>query len=361
MRDQVFALFGLVAECRDSQLRPLGFYPDYTKSVAETYANFTRAVITSTSSLTVLSAVNTFHNSGDSGNKVEDKPSWTPDYNNHFNLRRSIAYMGINGLKAAGYSRPPNVENPLHSRLLCLYGTLVDKLMISDTQHAFDNPIRVMRCGDSRIRELLVFSATELKYNEDGIVQLWRSMCTKEREKVLVDNNDDLVEAFILTLICSQKDRRQRASARSVSEIPNLLNDFAAYWARFEPDFRSLPERSTLYASRAQLAPLSITGNAAEFGDRILWTCDSHHFMVTQNGHFGLFPKATQYEDQIVVFYGANVPYVVRPVYHTEQCDTTPVLEWELIGECYVHGRMHGSAMEELKQGLLRPEWFQLR
>lgn len=361
LRDQVFALFGLIVECRDDQSRPLGFYPDYTKTIAETYANFTRAVIASTSSLTALSAVNTFHDSENSENHVEDRPSWTPDYNNHFNLRRSIAYMGINGLKAAGYSRPPSVENPRDNRLLCLYGILIDKLVVSEPRHAFENPMRVMRCGDSHVWELLIFSDTESRYNEGGIVQLWRSLCTKEREKLVFDINDDLVEAFILTLICSQKDRRQRASARSVTEIPNLINDFAAYWGIFEPDFLGLPEQSTLYTSRAQLASLSITGNAAEFGDRILWTCDSRHFMVTQNGHVGLFPKTIQSGDQIVVFYGANVPYVVRPVHHTEQHDKTSVSEWELIGECYVHGRMHGSVMEELKQGLLQPEWLQLR
>jgi hypothetical protein len=41
--------------------------------------------------------------------------------------------------------------------------------------------------------------------------------------------------------------------------------------------------------------------------------------------------------DSIVIFRGARVPHVIR-----KRGD-----DWELIGDCYVHGIMHGSFFDE--------------
>ena len=52
----------------------------------------------------------------------------------------------------------------------------------------------------------------------------------------------------------------------------------------------------------------------------------------------GLFPRGTQAGDGICVFFGALVPFVVRP--HKSSGS------YQLIGECYVHGIMDGEILQ---------------
>lgn len=54
----------------------------------------------------------------------------------------------------------------------------------------------------------------------------------------------------------------------------------------------------------------------------------------TKGGYVGLVPEATLATDLICVFQGGRVPFIVRPRGR----------EYTLIGECYMHGLMHGEA-----------------
>ena len=62
-------------------------------------------------------------------------------------------------------------------------------------------------------------------------------------------------------------------------------------------------------------------------------------FFISWNGFMGLAPKGTLPDDEVVLFLGARVPFVIR-----ESEDGG----WKLIGECYVYGIMFGEAMEGL-------------
>ena len=57
---------------------------------------------------------------------------------------------------------------------------------------------------------------------------------------------------------------------------------------------------------------------------------------VAGNGSLGLAPLAATQGDQIWFLAGAKVPYILRP---TDEADT-----FELVGEAYLHGYMHGEA-----------------
>ncbi|KAF2812630.1 HET-domain-containing protein [Mytilinidion resinicola] len=64
----------------------------------------------------------------------------------------------------------------------------------------------------------------------------------------------------------------------------------------------------------------------------------NRRFAVTSGGYFGLVPRGTMVRDKICVFELGHVPFVVRPVEDRE--------DFQLVGECYVHGIMHGEVME---------------
>lgn len=72
----------------------------------------------------------------------------------------------------------------------------------------------------------------------------------------------------------------------------------------------------------------------------------------------GKFPRQAARGDGIAVLFGSKVPWVVRPIeplaaVHMQRC--------RLIGECYIHGRMDGSIIDEVNAGSLSAQLFDLR
>jgi len=63
----------------------------------------------------------------------------------------------------------------------------------------------------------------------------------------------------------------------------------------------------------------------------------ARRFFVTDTGYIGLCPEIAQTGDEVCILQGGRVPYVIRQF---------GVGEWELIGECYVSGTMHGEFVE---------------
>lgn len=62
-------------------------------------------------------------------------------------------------------------------------------------------------------------------------------------------------------------------------------------------------------------------------------------FCVTAEGRIGLVPHNALAGDLVVVLHGAQVPFVIRP------SAATGGRQYELVGECYVHGLMDGEAL----------------
>ncbi|KAF9237218.1 heterokaryon incompatibility protein-domain-containing protein [Melanogaster broomeanus] len=63
-------------------------------------------------------------------------------------------------------------------------------------------------------------------------------------------------------------------------------------------------------------------------------------FAKTEMGYVGLVPRSAQLGDTIGLFKGGKVPLVLRPLKEHDE-------SWRLVGECYVHGIMQGSAFDE--------------
>ena len=65
---------------------------------------------------------------------------------------------------------------------------------------------------------------------------------------------------------------------------------------------------------------------------------------ATHMGYIGMVPKGTKKNDIIVLFYGAEVPFVLRPkLNNTEEGSE---LEYQIVGECYLHGAMDGEGLD---------------
>jgi hypothetical protein len=72
-------------------------------------------------------------------------------------------------------------------------------------------------------------------------------------------------------------------------------------------------------------------------------------FCVTRKGYVGIVPSGAQVGDEVCVFDGGAVPFVLRKNYGREGD-----IIYELVGEGYIHGIMYGEVLgfkhgEELK------------
>lgn len=62
-------------------------------------------------------------------------------------------------------------------------------------------------------------------------------------------------------------------------------------------------------------------------------------FFTTDRGYAGLAPRGVQKGDKVVLFHGGAVPFLIRP-------NESPGGTYKLVGECYVHGIMHGEGLK---------------
>ena len=63
--------------------------------------------------------------------------------------------------------------------------------------------------------------------------------------------------------------------------------------------------------------------------------CKLRSFFKTREGYIGLAPRNAQPEDQVCFLLGCNMPMLLRPTTNSQ---------YQVVGECYVHGLMNGEA-----------------
>ncbi|KAI1123394.1 heterokaryon incompatibility protein-domain-containing protein [Nemania abortiva] len=75
-------------------------------------------------------------------------------------------------------------------------------------------------------------------------------------------------------------------------------------------------------------------------------TCLDPCFFVATDGYYGLCPWTAQEGDVVVLLYGGNVPYLLRPINNYEgakEGSNEAENLFELVGECYVQDIMYGE------------------
>jgi hypothetical protein len=73
-------------------------------------------------------------------------------------------------------------------------------------------------------------------------------------------------------------------------------------------------------------------------------------FFINQHGYMGVSPSDAKYDDYLCIAWGAPVPFILR------KCGE----RYKFIGEAYVHGLMHGEAIEMIEAGQLKSQYIDL-
>lgn len=331
-RDKIFALLGLVAGVEDVSTLPPGQVPDYTKTKAETYCNFAKSIILHQKSLDILSAVDTFTVRSPWHNYIA--PSWMPNLD-----------IAIPTIRGYGYPPKYRASRDMEAMLYCHS----DPEVLSLSGFRIDS-VRTLSPEVLNLRPDLRIYLGDLN---DGIRIIWKDFI---RDPPACPSGDNLLESYMYTLtsvgFASGEDQFPKYPLGNIipsQQVPSLFVDFASYWGMTEPDFASLSE-----PDRCRLRPLVGKGDADQFAVVAGKACHERRFFLSREGYMGLCPRASRQDDLVIILDGGSVPYVVREL-------PGPGSYFKLIGECYVHGRMFGSAIDEREQKSIPVEIFNLR
>jgi hypothetical protein len=131
-------------------------------------------------------------------------------------------------------------------------------------------------------------------------------------------------------------------------DLSQFRLDFLAYLVGILP---SLDMLSTTQHLSQVLVEQGLAGASPNFYTAAVRGCRNKRFFCTQNGEFGIGPRAAQTGDHIVLLYGSNAPCILRP----------KGSYYQFFGECYLHHHMHGEAIGMAAKGLLAVEEFEMR
>jgi hypothetical protein len=340
-RDQVYAMLGLARECQDRENLHSGFIPDYSLSIKEVYTRFTRAVIETLQNVIVLSAIDTFGSSPT--REKRGMPSWVPEYDRHINLRQTFAFLGEGHYRTSGKTK--TVIEQTDADTIAIQGVIFDRV----GRDAALGPYKISVQTDN-VSDPTNIAILSIEGVEGGIKQLWLATMSKATGTHV--EGQDLIESFILTLIGSRREFFNRHLIQKVLDLPDLLADFAAYWLMLYGNFISLPSVSTLYSSHDHLRAIGVKGLPGRFGQRLFYPCNGRSFLITEGGLLALVSGRLTTGDEFAALQGGNVPYLVRG---ERASSSSTVSEWKgrIIGECYIHGRMMGSAVLEADTGAM--------
>lgn len=129
-----------------------------------------------------------------------------------------------------------------------------------------------------------------------------------------------------------------------LEEVPEMKTEFyALYWRCVEI---VLMENVSVEPAWLQT---SVHQLALSFYTKVLHACKGQRFFVTETGLLGLGPPETEPGDSVVVLYGAEAPFIIRPQpedYLSEEDGKTYLYQggYILIGDCYIDGIMYGEA-----------------
>jgi hypothetical protein len=282
-------------------------------------------------------------------------PSWLPSFESE------ITYVRILGSKAcyrAGLDTLASPQSILQGTqaILSLEGARVNRVavMTSDMQ------------VDGETLKLWVDSGGVDGAEGRGVVYLWNIV----RQFTTYPPKHQLW-SFILTLTGGFARRAKRILG-GWEDIGNgefqyhpdkenldlLFQDFIAYWEMFVINLKQFTDDDLdawWYEGRPRGSPFA-------FKAQISRLCFERSFFTTQSGRMGLCPRQTRPGDLVVVLYGGNVPYILRPlpglISSSGRVDRMPFFKF--VGECYVHGIMDSEAIIEQKRYHIPTELFPL-
>jgi Heterokaryon incompatibility protein (HET) len=176
-----------------------------------------------------------------------------------------------------------------------------------------------------------------------GFLEIWKALFRENKARLMIYQDEH--RAFALTLTAGQLNEYSGNGKLPNEFLEKHFVSFSEYWLR---RFVGQPDCDIPNTIKQAAKP----GSDDSFARTSSYMCNFRKFFRTRNGYFGLGPSIIQNGDLCCLFFGAEVPYILRP------CEDDA---FKFIGECYLHGIMYGEAMDMLKNGDLKKTEFILQ
>jgi hypothetical protein len=285
-RDRIFALLYLAEDYHEFE-----HILDYSKSCSEVY--YEVALVQLKQGRVDLLSYCQFPRT------MPDLPTWVPDWNMRVRFPSTWS-TNCNKVYASGYT--------------------ASKQDLSEIRH-----------GQLKIKGFTVDTIT--KYGK-----VWKP-------DWLVPLDRDAALAFIddILQLCNQSTRT-RAGEELLEAIRVACCDGARYGAEDISDGLIVNYISEFFWAYERLKTTELPGKDDETGkpDDSDWFVEALHFLLprrpflTRSGFVGLGPAHMEQGDEVYIFFGGHVPYIVRQQENNK---------YSLVGEAFVHGIMYGEAL----------------
>ncbi|KAK4446661.1 heterokaryon incompatibility protein 6 [Podospora aff. communis PSN243] len=389
-RDKIYGLFGLM----DAPTRNT-WVVDYDMPVEEAYAFATMRVIHHSKSLTILSCIQDA-----SIRKVATRPSWVPDFGVPYVNMLCNSHFSAAGDQELGKEQLALPPSPRWDRLR-LHGAMVDEVVeVANDRNNYPNSMMLLESSWFEMTMLLPQPYHDTGHDRAEV--LWRTLCA-DQDAVGKSPAPETFGPLFRELICAMVVVRAEGEAENATKTnppPDCAPSFAEAMMRARkmwddlgledlspeelrektsalPRFLGRPEFGWLSFTLLKMHILTRTRSGAaipdldcleEFernpayvmrvihgGERNLVYPKDAAFMKsyqlrygmrklfsTKKGYLGLGPSSTKIGDVVCVFRGASGPFVCRPA--EDEGVQDGVGGFEVVGESYVHGIMHGEA-----------------
>ena len=311
-RDKVFAIMGLTSTL---------LYTDYSIKVIDLYTEAALKIATTPDLGSLLCCV-------DHPGLTSSQPSWVPDWATP-RQTVSLAY-GAEHHKVYQASKKLDMESRTEvtkkSVILVITGVIVDSIarvgMISE---------------ESDLQHVLIPETPTNRFVLEGI-NLAIESC-RQSYPSSSSSKDTVFEAFCQTLVAGKDHTKRTKAPDAFLPIFALLFDTAT---QSSPAFPDQPPPLSTTKRRLTLDNLQVRRPARSYRHMqvaMKAAVNRRRLGVTTvQRYLGLFPRGTEPGDHVCIFTGACVPFVIRR-HHDESSKD----EYQLVGECYVHGIMNGE------------------
>lgn len=354
-RDRIFALFGIIKRVANIEgYSSLPISADYTKTTSEIFCQVMKLILESTGWLALLAFV-----PDRSMQSTTDMPSWVPD----FTVRAQTPLMWVAESKKVSRFDSGKVHHSASSDFkvdryqLHLQAQYLD--VVSDLG---ETASEISQSGVFEdVAKLMLKCPAKYATGQDRIEVLWRTLISNQTP-VDYPAPESLAQSFsawvkfslmkvINSLIMRGGDVGAYIGARLSIEFlaqadqTQILSGYQQVIAEVtESGDPTVADSTEAYRSRLQgrmLPFLTVFCNVAA-GRRLF---------RTESGWLGLGPESLQVGDSIWIVAAAPTPSALR------KAVDAPANAYELVGEVYVHGAMHG---EPLEKGEAQWDWIVL-
>jgi hypothetical protein len=316
-RDKLFAILGISLEGQQLEISPM-IRPNYQKSIIETFTDLVRYLISrprgqayGKGGLDVLgrndikcftratfSPAKNFTNDNNINSVAEeDLPSWVPPFHRNVPHFMPLSERAPGSSWTTSYNSAVGIGSHASPSSLILEG-----VRLTTVKHVYGTSIYY----DYECETPIVVAAllSQVKTDLHGY-----------------KGPDSIGEAFAQTFTASFRNSSSKDVFHEIDLEEYIENRKAGIQTLSDTEFEE-------FAFKVPVNPM----------------------FVTDDGHIGIGSPG-QPGDEIWILFGGSVLYIIRRM---EDCFT-------FVGECYVHGYMHGEGMDIWKSGQLKSEWVDLR